>query len=249
MLMNFRKPKKSGVHGLTLALGQAELRSTEDLPKIKQVARESRSKYLIVGHGSYFSTTRSFYVPDNVFIIFLARPETYLPKIALLNSELTRFLTKPDKIRKMLKGEIENNELPEYLKDWNTRFFGPGDRCRNIEIVLHDPLILGTGVTHLPLHSSTQLKNTEGFGAGYTAKLADIIQKKKGVYFVGCCRRSETLHPSSSIYTPRNVFESYSNTMLAEKSARETLLKRKAINSPIVRSPKKRRVSSVLRIN
>ena len=248
MSMLLRKPKKTGIHGLTLALGQAELRSTANLPKIKQVARESRSKYLVVGHGSYFSTTQSFYVPDNVYIIFLARAEMYLPKTALLNSELTRFLTYPDKIRKMLSGEIENDRLPEYLKDWKTRFFGPGDRCRNIEIVLDDQLILGTGVTHLPLHHSTQLKNTEGFGAGYTAKLADITQRK-GVYFVGCCRKSESLHASSSRYTPRNVFASYANTMLAEKSASETLLKRKAINSPIVRSAKKRRVSSVLRTN
>jgi len=247
--MLLRKPKKTGTYGLTLALAQSELRSTENLPKIKQVARESKSKYLIVGHGSYFSTTQSFYVPDNVYIIFLARAEMYLPKTALLNSELTRFLTYPDKIRKMLKGETENNRLPEYLQDWKTRFFGPGDRCRNIEIVLDDPLILGTGVTHLPLHHSTQLINTPGFGAGHTSKLSDIIQHRKGVYFVGCCRKSQSLRPSSSRYTPLNVFRSYSNTMLAEKSASETLLKRKAINSPNVRSFKKRRVSSVPRSN
>ena len=41
------EPKKaSGIHGLTLALGQTELRSTSNLPKIKQVAREAKKKFL-----------------------------------------------------------------------------------------------------------------------------------------------------------------------------------------------------------
>lgn len=45
MSMLLRKPKKTGIHGLTLALGQTELRSTANLPKIKQVAREAKKNF------------------------------------------------------------------------------------------------------------------------------------------------------------------------------------------------------------
>ena len=248
---SLKKPKKaSGIHGLTLALGQTELRSTANLPKIKQVAREAKKKFLILGHGSYLDTTEKFTIPDGVFVIFVAEAARYLSKFSALDGPLTRFLTKNENIRDLLAGKIKDENLPEYLQGWKTRFYGPGERCRNVNLTLEDEHFRGTGLHDLPLQSAKQLLENPGKGVGYTGPLSSILQLP-GVYFVACCRKTELLYQarSPSLYTPVNFFRGNVKTILSDKSASQTLLKRRAINSPNVRSTKKRRVSSVPRTN
>jgi len=249
--LSLKSPKKaSGIHGLTLALGQTELRSTSNLPKIKQVAREAKKKFLILGHGSYHDTTRTFTVPEGVFVIFIAEAATYLSKNSAVDGPLTRFLTKNENIRLLLEGKIKDENLPEYLKGWKTRFYGPGERCRNVNLTLEDEDFKGTGLHRLPLKSTRQLIEIPGEGVGYKGPLSYILQFP-GVYFVACCRKTDPLYQprSPSLYTPINVFRGNVKTILTDESASQTLLKRRAVNSPIIRSAKKRRVSSLLRTN
>ena len=75
--------------------------------------------------------------------------------------------------------------------------------------------------------------------------------KKASGYFVACCRKTVPLYQpqSNSLYTPVNVLRGNVKTILMDKNASQTLLKRRTVNSPIVRSAKKRRVSSVPRTN
>ena len=85
-------------------------------------------------------------------------------------------------------------------------------------------------------------------GLRSTWNLSHIVNKVKGVYFVACCRKTGSSNPHP-IYTSVSAFRGDLNTKETDKRASQTLLKRRAVNSPIVRSAKKRRVSSVPRTN
>ena len=214
------------------------------------MALENKRKFLILGHGSYHDTTKAFTVPEGVFVIFIAEAVTYLSKNSAIDGPLTRFLTKNENIRKLLDGNIEDKDLPEYLKGWKTRFFGPGESCSNVNLILEDEDFKGTGLHYLPLKSTRQLIDNAGQGVGYRGPLSYILQFP-GVYFVACCRKTVPLYQprSNNLYPPVNVLRGNVKTILMDKSASQTLLKRRAVNSPIVRSAKKRRVSSVPRTN
>jgi len=237
-------PKKaSGIHGLTIGLGQMGLRSTWNLPKIKQVALENKRKFLIAAHGGYSETIKKFSVPEGVFIIFLATAATfyYHPRF---NDPVSEFMTKRSNIRLLLQGKINDEKLPFYLKGWKTRFYGPGDTCKDVNLELFDKQVHGMGIHNLPFVSKNQIMEIPGIGNGYKTHLSDIVNKLKGVYFVACCRKTDSSRPHS-IYTAVGAFRGDLNTKETDKSASQTLLKRRAVNSPIVRSTKKRRVSSL----
>jgi len=246
--LSLKRPKKAiGIHGLTLGLGQMGLRSTWNLPKIKQVALENKRKFFIAAHGGYSETIKKFTVPEGVFIIFLATAATfyYHPRF---NDPVSEFMTKRSNIRLLLQGEINDENLPFYLKGWKTRFYGPGDTCKDVHLELFDKEAHGMGIHNLPFVSKNQIMEIAGIWNGYKTNLSDIVNKVKGVYFVACCRKTGPSRPHP-IYTTIGAYRGDLNTRETDKSASQTLLKRRALNSPIVRSAKKRRVSSVPRTN
>jgi hypothetical protein len=214
------------------------------LPKIKQVALENKRKFFVAAHGGYGETIKKFSVPEGVFIIFLAKAGTlyYQPHF---NDPVSEFMTKRHNIRLLLQG---NEKLPPYLKGWNTRFFGPGDTCKDVYLQFKDINIRGMGIHVLPFKSNNQLFETPGFGNGYETYISNMVKGVPGVYFIACCRKTDPNRPHP-IYTAVGAYRGDLNTQEMDKRASQTLLKRRAINSPIIRSAKKRRVSSVLRTN
>lgn len=139
---------------------------------------------MVLAHGGYESMN-SFVLRPGLIIIFVSRTARYLPQ-TVIDSSFYSVFTRRERLKTILTET--NSRPPQFLKDWRTRTYGPGDVCPDITLDMSDPA-WGMGLHLLPL-SDNQLRTTPGVFYGTRMKLSELVSTltDRGILFVTSCR-------------------------------------------------------------
>ena len=154
---------------------------------------------MILAHGTYGLTTSLTTINPDQYIIFVSRTSRYLPQ-NIIDDRFKQIFSNQSLIESLIKGTLRN--VPEYLKDLETRTYGPGDQCPDLTMEMKDPNWMGMGWHPLPLHWKEILKTKSGYGNGQTLQLSQY--ENTGVTFIVACRATgqqlETYHGITNVY-------------------------------------------------
>lgn len=156
---------------------------------------------MILAHGQYGITTELTTILPNQYIIFVSRTSRYLPQ-HVIDRRFKEIFTSLTLIKDLIKGTLTN--VPPYLKDLETRTYGPGDQCPDLMMQMRDPAWPGMGVHQLPLSWPNQLRILPGEANGQTYKISQY--HGTGVTFIVACRGVEGQNSSYSGVVNRYIF-------------------------------------------
>lgn len=138
-------------------------------------------KYIALAHGGYNDNPSTFVVPDDTVYIFLSKASRYLMD-DVITPQFYDFFGRADKNYTA----INSPNMPNVVKGWDARTYGPGQMISDITLQFSDPKWPGMGVHPLPIRQD-QFKTTPGLFNGQIGPLSSL--KMKGVIFIVACRK------------------------------------------------------------
>ena len=200
----------------------ATKRSVFNTQKTKRELLKTLPRYISLAHGTYESNIGNFIVAENKIFVFVSQASRYLLQNVI--PELYQFFTKDD---------ITGQRVPNVLKDWRKRTYGPGERCSILKLQYSDVQWPGMGIHELPIKNDT-FTTTPGLLHGQTVDLSYInTNGPAGTYFIVSCR-AVTGQPSryssqrtNYIFTPNSTHA----RLVSENVASSSLSKRRILNS------------------
>lgn len=171
--------------------------------KIRQYA-DSAKTTLVFGHGVH-STERKFVVEKDQAIVFLAPIGAKLC-VRTMTRRFYEIFSNSQKIKDYVSGHLKT--IPEFMKGWETRTYGPGTQCPELWMEFKDPKWTSMGVIPLPLRTqlrvyspkiasslvhlvgTTNVKTDRKYG-GTKTWLSLVTKGMKGIVFVIACRHFE----------------------------------------------------------
>jgi hypothetical protein len=172
--------------------------------KIRRYA-DSAKTTLVFAHGVQ-TTEQKFVVRSDQVIVFMAPIGAKLSTRSMTRRAYEIF-SNSQLIKDYVTGTLPR--VPEFMKGWASRTYGPGTRCPNLWIDFKDPNWPAMGVLKLPLRGllrkyspkiATSLVHLVGttnvvrdpVHYGTQAWLSDVTKDIKGLVFVIACRHVET---------------------------------------------------------
>lgn len=171
--------------------------------KIRRYA-DSAKTTLIFGHGVQ-STERKFTVEKDQAIVFLA-PIGAKMCVRTITKRFYEIFSNSQKIKDYVTGKL--TLVPEFMKGWETRTYGPGTQCPDLWFDFKDPKWTSMGVIPLPIRTqlrtyspkiasslvhlvgTTNVKIDRVHG-GTKSWLSTVTHGMKGLVFVIACRHFE----------------------------------------------------------
>ncbi len=168
--------------------------------KIRSYAR-SGDTALVFGHGVQ-NTNAKFVVGPSQAIVFIAPIGAVLSQRAL-TKRFYEIFSNSKNIERYVSGTLR--KVPVFMRDWQTRTYGPGTTCPDLWLEFTDRKWKSMGVLPLPLrgvlktysqNTMTSLKRLVGSSNvvtsglyGKKSRLSALVQSVRGIVFVIACRK------------------------------------------------------------
>ncbi len=204
--------------------------------KIRAYAR-SRDTTLVFGHGVQNSNDK-FVVGPSQAIVFIAPIGTVLSQRAL-TKRFYEIFSNSKAIEQYVAGTLR--KVPVFMRDWETRTYGPGTTCPDLWLNFTDPKWKSMGIHQLPLRgvlktysqaTMATLKQVVGTTNvvtsglyGTKSRLSALTTSLRGIVFVIACRKIE---------------DANAGALTAHEKAQK-LLKRKRASTPDENASKKQK--------
>lgn len=168
--------------------------------KIRRYAEASKAA-LMFGHGAH-PTERKFVVEKDQVIVFLA-PVGMKLSVRSITKRFYEIFSNSQRIKEYVTGKLA--AVPQFMKGWETRTYGPGTLCPDLWLEFSDQNWPSMGVVPLPLRAqlrayspkiATSLVHLVGSTkvyqnlplAGTKTWLSAATKGVKGLVFVIACR-------------------------------------------------------------
>lgn len=159
---------------------------------------------LIFGHGVH-STERKFVVEKDQAVVFLAPISSKLC-VRTMTKRFYEIFSNSQKIKDYVSGTLR--AIPEFMKGWEKRTYGPGTLCPDLWLDFKDPTWTSMGVIPLPLRTQLRVYSpktasslvylvgttnvkTDRVHGGTKTWLSPLVKGMKGIVFVIACRHFE----------------------------------------------------------
>lgn len=169
--------------------------------KIRKHARSGNTT-LVFGHGVQ-NTNAKFVVGENQSVVFIAPIGSVLSQRAL-TKRFYEIFSNSKNIEDYVSGTLR--KIPVFMRQWETRAYGPGTLCPDLWLNFTDPKWKSMGVLPLPLRGilksyspSTMATLKHALGTsnvlsgvnryGTKANLSTVMKPLRGLVFVIACRK------------------------------------------------------------